>query len=53
MFNTTALLYLIGAATTIVVIGFVILLVAEILQIVAFFSLPEAPPPTGTIPPSA
>ena len=56
MFNTTALLYLIGAATTIIVMGFIILIVAEILQVIAFFSLPEnVPPPTSppssTIPP--
>jgi len=63
MFHTTGLLYLIGAATAIILVGFIILFIAEILQIVAFFSLPEqmpmgpqpmpgqmgAPPPPGTM----
>ncbi|MEM0481730.1 MAG: DUF996 domain-containing protein [Nitrososphaerota archaeon] len=44
LFATTGLLYLIGAALAIVLIGFVILLVAVIVQIVAFFTLPEQPP---------
>jgi uncharacterized membrane protein len=42
LFRTTALLYLIGAALTIVLVGFVVIFVADILQIVAFFSIPEA-----------
>ena len=46
MFNTVALLYLVGAATTIIIVGFIILFIAEILQIVAFFSLPDQVPPT-------
>lgn len=41
MFSTSGLLYLIGAATAIVGVGFVILFVAEILTAVSFFSLPE------------
>ncbi|MFX0202114.1 MAG: DUF996 domain-containing protein [Candidatus Hodarchaeota archaeon] len=41
IFKTTALLYLIGAALSIVVVGFIIIFIAEILQIVAFFSIPE------------
>ena len=41
MFKTTGLLYLIGAATFIIFVGIIILFVAEILQIVAFFSIPE------------
>jgi uncharacterized membrane protein len=44
MFQTTGLLYLIGAALTIILVGFLILLIAEILQIVAFFSIPEQLP---------
>jgi len=44
MFQTTGLVYLIGAALTIVLVGFLILLIAEILQIVAFFSIPEQLP---------
>jgi uncharacterized membrane protein len=41
MFRTSGLLFLIGAATLIVGVGFVILFIAAILQIVAFFSIPE------------
>lgn len=43
-FHTTGLLYLIGAATAIIFVGFIIVFVAEILQIVAFFSVPEQMP---------
>ncbi len=43
MFKTTALLYLIGAALSIVLVGFILIFIAEILQIVAFFSIPEKP----------
>jgi len=50
MFSTAATLYLVGAVTTIIVIGFVILIVAEILQIVAFFSMSELPPPPSPPP---
>ena len=41
MFHTTGLLYLIGAATLIIGVGFIIAIVAAILQVVAFFSIPE------------
>jgi uncharacterized membrane protein len=44
LFETAGLLYLIGAATSIVGIGFLILLVAQILTVAAFFSLPERLP---------
>jgi len=44
MFKTTALVYLIGALTLIIVIGALILLIALILEIIAFFSLPDAIP---------
>jgi uncharacterized membrane protein len=44
MFHTTGLLYLIGAATAIIFVGFIIIFIAEILQIVAFFSIPEQMP---------
>jgi uncharacterized membrane protein len=60
-FHTAGLLYLIGAALTIIFVGIIIVFIAEILQIVAFFSIPEqmpmgpqpmpgqmAPPPPGT-----
>jgi uncharacterized membrane protein len=51
LFKTTGLLYLIGAATTIVLVGFIILFVALILQIVCFFSIPEQPA-AGPAPPA-
>ena len=44
MFGTTGLVFLIGAALLIIGIGAIVLLIAEILQIVAFFSLPDQPP---------
>ena len=45
MFKTTGLLYLIGAALTIIFVGIFIVFIADILQIVAFFSIPEQMPP--------
>lgn len=47
MFSTAATLYLIGAALTIVLVGFILLFVAEILQAVAYFSIPDRPPTQG------
>ncbi len=44
LFATTGLLYLIGAALIIIGIGAIIILIAQIMQIVAFFSLPEKMP---------
>ncbi|VVB87829.1 Uncharacterised protein [uncultured archaeon] len=44
MFRTAALLYLIGAVLVIVFIGFIIIFIAEVLQAVAFFSIPEQAP---------
>lgn len=44
MFRTTGLLFLIGAATLIVAVGVLILFIAAILQVVAFFSIPEQLP---------
>ncbi len=43
MFSTTGLIYLIGAALTIVIVGIILIFVAEILNIVAFFSIPDQP----------
>ncbi|HWQ16328.1 MAG TPA: DUF996 domain-containing protein [Sulfolobales archaeon] len=40
LFSTAGLLYLVGSILTIILVGFVIILVAIILQAVAFFSLP-------------
>lgn len=50
-FETAGLLYLIGAATTIILVGFLLLLVAQIMVIVAFFSIEERPPALGGQPP--
>lgn len=44
MFHTVALLYIIGAVLTIVLIGVFLVLIAAILEIVAFFSLPDSVP---------
>ncbi|AHF80052.1 DUF996 domain-containing protein [Thermococcus paralvinellae] len=44
LFKTTGLLYFIGALTAIIFIGLLIILVARILEIVAYFSLPEELP---------
>ena len=44
LFHTTGLLYLIGAATLIILIGVFIILIAKILEIIAYFSLPEELP---------
>ena len=55
MFRTTGLLYLIGAATTIIGVGFALILVAQILAAVSFFSMPERlpePAQSQTIPAS-
>jgi len=52
MFSTVGLLYLIGAAALIVFVGVFILIIALILQIIAFFSIPEElPKPVTGIPP--
>ena len=50
MFGTVGLLYLIGAATLIILVGIIILFVAEILQIVAFFSIPDQAPQPPPVP---
>ncbi len=42
LFRTTGLVYLIGAVTTIFLIGFFIILIATILEIASFFSLPDS-----------
>ncbi len=44
LFSTAGLVYLIGAATTIVFVGFPIIFVAEILLIVAFLSMKDTVP---------
>lgn len=45
LFDTAALVYLIGAALTIILVGFVLIFVAEILFVVAFFSIGTQTPP--------
>jgi uncharacterized membrane protein len=40
-FATTGLLFFIGVILTIILIGFIILIIAMILEIIAFFSLPD------------
>jgi uncharacterized membrane protein/ribosomal protein L40E len=40
-FRTAGTLYLVGAALTIILVGFIILLIAYIFQIIAFFSINE------------
>lgn len=45
-FRTAGTLYFVGALLTIVLVGFLLLLVAFILQVIAFFSIPEVQPTT-------
>jgi uncharacterized membrane protein len=53
MFRTVGLLVLIGAVLTIVIVGAVISLVANILLAVAFFQIRASPPPPPPPPPSS
>ena len=46
-FSSAGLLYLIGAVLTIVLVGFLIVLIALIFQIVAYFSIQDVPPTPG------
>jgi len=41
LFRTTGTVYFVGAITTIILIGFIILFVARIIEIIAYFSLPD------------
>ncbi len=43
-FGTAGFLFLLGAVTIIIIIGFLIILIAMVLEIIAFFSLPEKLP---------
>ncbi len=53
-FRTAGTLYFIGAILTIVLVGLIVLFVAEILQAIAYFSIPEQPPQgVGGVPPPA
>lgn len=51
LFKTTGLVNLIGAATLIIIIGAFILIIARILEIVSYFSLPDNLPQTPPAPP--
>ena len=55
LFGTAALLYFIGAILLIVIVGIFLIFVAQILMIVAFFSIQEQPPAPAMAqpPPSA
>ena len=46
-FKTAATLYLVGAILTIVVVGFLVLFIAQVVQAVAYFSIPDQPPMQG------
>jgi len=51
LFGTAGLIYFIGSILTIILVGFIVNFVAQILFVVAFFSLPDNPsqgPPMGT-----
>ncbi len=53
LFGTAALLYLIGAVLTIILIGFLLIFVADILFIVAFFTInTQMPPPMPSAQPA-
>ncbi len=41
LFKTTGLIYFIGAITTIIIIGLIIIFIARIIEIIAYFSLPD------------
>jgi uncharacterized membrane protein len=51
LFGTGALLYFIGSILTIILVGFILIFIAQILFIVAFFSLPDNPPGALSQPP--
>ncbi|GAI86986.1 unnamed protein product [marine sediment metagenome] len=44
LFRTTGTVYFVGAITTIILIGFVILFIGRIIEIIAYFSLPDKLP---------
>lgn len=52
-FRTAATLYLVGAALAIVLVGFILLFIAQILQAVAYFSMPDQPLMQGSAMPGA
>ncbi len=50
LFTTAAFIYLIGALLIIVFVGFLVILVAQVLQTIAFFALPARTPATSESP---
>ena len=52
LFGTAGLIYFIGSILTVIVVGFLLTFVAQILFIVAFFSLPDNPPQHQSMGPS-
>lgn len=50
-FRTAGLLYFLGALLSIIIVGFAILFIAKILEVIAWASLPEKPVRKGKIPP--
>jgi uncharacterized membrane protein len=44
LFRTGALIYFIGSILTIILVGFLLTFVAQIIFVIAFFSLPDNPP---------
>ena len=52
MFHTAAVVYLVGAALAIILVGFLLLFLAEILFTAAFFSIPEGAPRSANVPPA-
>ena len=51
LFGTGALLYFIGSILTIILIGFVLIFIAQILFVAAFFSVPDRPSPPAMMQP--
>ena len=49
-FRTAGTLYFIGAILTIILVGFIVLLIAAIVQIIAFFAIPDSVPGTQAQP---
>jgi len=43
-FKTTGTLYLVGTASMIFIVGFLIIFIARIFEIISFFSIPDNPP---------
>src|SRR5437867_5846731 len=51
LFGTAGILYFIGSLLTIIFVGFILIFIAQILMIVAFFSIPDSPPGAPMMPP--